>query len=456
MDAIDRHEYPAMLDRLQPGAAAKKLNDRVKRINKVNTEIADWLQERWKAEESYAASLRKLARKPLPETGGDLGVFDAPWRKIVNSVESIADAHYNLSDRISKEIEHALRKFATQNREMQGMTTMQGNLSSMAKEFEDAQHASEKLSKKGGKASAQKVENAAAKLQNAEQQWHAQAPFIFESLQALDERRLNHLRDVLTQLETHEADRVERSRVAVEQTLTALLEIDTAHEIRNWSEATTGGRPVTDGAARQLSSAGEGGTGSALPIPPPTPRSTHSAAASDVSKQEGAGESKLKSRFGTMLQRRRQSIHGGFARAPSPNKGFASLNNRNSNSSSGRPTLSPHTSSNNLRDSLPQDTRLSALPESPSNRDSLQPNGNSNGMGQESLSASDSIRPATSNGISSPGMVDLSEVEPPAGPPPSHFQETQKDSEGFLGPSSHERSHITGSTRGPRAKRTSI
>lgn len=216
-------------------------------------------------------------------------VFDAPWRKIVNSVESIADAHYNLSDRISKEIEHALRKFATQNREMQGMTTMQGNLSSMAKEFEDAQHASEKLSKKGGKASAQKVENAAAKLQNAEQQWHAQAPFIFESLQALDERRLNHLRDVLTQLETHEADRVERSRVAVEQTLTALLEIDTAHEIRNWSEATTGGRPVTDGAARQLSSAGEGGTGSALPIPPPTPRSTHSAAASDVSKQEGAG-----------------------------------------------------------------------------------------------------------------------------------------------------------------------
>ncbi|KAG4026236.1 hypothetical protein MFRU_043g00400 [Monilinia fructicola] len=434
MDAIDRHEYPAMLDRLQPGAAAKKLNDRVKRINKVNTEIADWLQERWKAEESYAASLRKLARKPLPETGGDLGVFDAPWRKIVNSVESIADAHYNLSDRISKEIEHALRKFATQNREMQGMTTMQGNLSSMAKEFEDAQHASEKLSKKGGKASAQKVENAAAKLQNAEQQWHAQAPFIFESLQALDERRLNHLRDVLTQLETHEADRVERSRVAVEQTLTALLEIDTAHEIRNWSEATTGGRPVTDGAARQLSSAGEGGTGSALPIPPPTPRSTHSAAASDVSKQEGAGESKLKSRFGTMLQRRRQSIHGGFARAPSPNKGFASLNNRNSNSSSGRPTLSPHTSSNNLRDSLPQDTRLSALPESPSNRDSLQPNGNSNGMGQESLSASDSIRPATSNGISSPGMVDLSEVEPPAGPPPSHFQETQKDSEGFSVP----------------------
>lgn len=134
-----------------------------------------------------------------------------------------------------------------------------------------------------------------------------------------------------------------------------------------------------------------------------------------------------------MLQRRRQSIHGGFARAPSPNKGFASLN-RNSNSSSGRPTLSPHTSSNNLRDSSSQDNRLSALPESPSNRDTLQPNGNSHGMGQDSLSASDAIRPATSNGVPSPGMMDLSEVEPPSGPPPSHFKEAQKDSEGFSVP----------------------
>lgn len=135
-----------------------------------------------------------------------------------------------------------------------------------------------------------------------------------------------------------------------------------------------------------------------------------------------------------MLQRRRQSIHGGFARAPSPHKGFASLNNRNSNSSSGQPNLSPHDSSNNLRDSLGQDNRLSALPESPSNQDTFQPNGNPNGMGQESLSVSNVIRPATSNGASSPGMLDLSEVEPPPGPPPSHFKEMPKDSEGFSVP----------------------
>ncbi|KAM3085125.1 Suppressor of Profilin deletion [Clarireedia jacksonii] len=173
---------------------------------------------------------------------------------------------------------------------MQGMATIQGNLAAMAKELTDAQVASEKLAKKGGKASAAKVENATMKLQGAEQQWQSQAPFVFETLQAVDERRLNHLRDVLTQYETHEADRVERNRVTVEQTLTALLEVDTAQEIKNWSAASVAGKPITERIARQLSSAGGSTIASANhPLPPPTPRSTHTDAASDISRQESSG-----------------------------------------------------------------------------------------------------------------------------------------------------------------------
>ena len=67
MEALSRQEYPAILvrncripahpldeavelytngsqERLPPSAAAAKLNERVKRIGRVNTEIADWLQ----------------------------------------------------------------------------------------------------------------------------------------------------------------------------------------------------------------------------------------------------------------------------------------------------------------------------------------------------------------------------------------------------------------------------
>jgi hypothetical protein len=40
------------------------------------------------------------------------------------------------------------------------MTTIQGNLASMARDLEDAQDKSDKLSKKGGKASALKVDAA--------------------------------------------------------------------------------------------------------------------------------------------------------------------------------------------------------------------------------------------------------------------------------------------------------
>jgi hypothetical protein len=174
---------------------------------------------------------------------------------------------------------------------MQSMTTIQGNLAAMAKEVEDAQHNSEKLSKKGGKASTQKVEAATSKLQSANQQWDSQAPFVFETLQALDERRLNHLRDVLTQYETHESDQIERNRTTVEQTLTSWLEIDTAQEIRNWAKASVAGKPITERSARQLSNAGSSSVApeTVLP-PPPTPRSTLTDNRSEhSSKHESSG-----------------------------------------------------------------------------------------------------------------------------------------------------------------------
>lgn len=78
----------------------------------------------------------------------------------------------------------------------------------MAKTQEDAQEKADKLNRKGGKANAQKVETANSRLQDANQQWDTQSPFVFETLQALDENRLNHLRDVLTQYETLESDQL--------------------------------------------------------------------------------------------------------------------------------------------------------------------------------------------------------------------------------------------------------
>lgn len=123
------------------------------------------------------------------------------------------------------------------------MQTMSSNLSVIAKELEDAREKSEKLSKKGGKASALKVDAATARLESATSQWESQAPFILETLQALDEQRCNHLRDVLTQFETHEVDQSDRLRAAANDALATIIEADTMKEVENFVSRVTAGKP---------------------------------------------------------------------------------------------------------------------------------------------------------------------------------------------------------------------
>lgn len=126
------------------------------------------------------------------------------------------------------------------------MQTMAVNLSGMAKELEDAKDKVEKLSKKGGKASALKMDSATARMESALSQWESQAPFILETMQALDEQRCNHLRDVLTQYETHEIDQSDRLRSAANDTLATILEADTTKEVENFVTRVTAGRPRTE------------------------------------------------------------------------------------------------------------------------------------------------------------------------------------------------------------------
>lgn len=169
-------------------------------------------------------------------------IFQAPWDKILQSTDGIAASHQLFAQRIEKEVELPLRNFQSR-KEMQNIHTISANLHSMAKELDDAAEKSDKLTRKGGRASAQKVDQAAARLESATQQWESQAPFIFEALQVLDEQRVNHLREVLTQLETHEVDQATRTQVAAEEVLNVLLEVNTALEIQNFVQRTISGKP---------------------------------------------------------------------------------------------------------------------------------------------------------------------------------------------------------------------
>ena len=182
-------------------------------------------------------------------------------------------------------MELPLRGFQSK-REMQNIGTMNTNLQTMARELDDAQEKSEKLNKKGGKANTQKVDQASQKLESATLQWESAAPFIFETLQAVDEQRINHLRDVLTQLQTHEVDQATRTQATAEGVLNTMLEVNTNQEIQTFANRITAGKPKMEKrptpATRQSSIV----AGSSLA--PPTASSTHD---DNVSESSGHKES---------------------------------------------------------------------------------------------------------------------------------------------------------------------
>lgn len=141
------------------------------------------------------------------------------------------------------------------------MPTVQADLTNLAKGLEAAHKKLEKAREKGSKG-ADKVAAASSAVNEATQQWSSRAPFVFEQLQAIDESRLNHLRDVLTQLQTHEVDQIERSRETAENCLNALLNVQTEDEIKTFAARLNGGREPT---TRRAS------TSAAAPAPAPAP-----------------------------------------------------------------------------------------------------------------------------------------------------------------------------------------
>jgi hypothetical protein len=184
-----------------------------------------------------------------------------PWKRIVTATESLAASHETLASKIEQDVERPLREYGSKNRDLSSMPSIHNDLVNLAKSLDAAQKRLQKAKEKRSKG-ADKAIAASSSLAEATQQWESRAPFVFEQLQSVDESRLNHLRDVLTQLQTHEADQVERSRQTAESCLNALLNVQTADEIKTFAAKIGGGRESAP--LRRSSSA-------AAPPPQPPP-----------------------------------------------------------------------------------------------------------------------------------------------------------------------------------------
>ncbi|EEA25613.1 Suppressor of Profilin deletion [Talaromyces marneffei ATCC 18224] len=360
---LSRQEYPALLTSLQPNQAAAVLNDRIRLINKVNTDIADWLQERRRVEELYVQGLRKLARRPQLDGGAALGIFQLPWNRITSATEALAASHEVLASKIEEDVERPLRDYGSRNRDLSSMPSIHSDLVNLAKGLDAAQKKLEKAKEKGAKG-VDKVAAAVTSVTEATQQWESRAPFVFEQLQAVDESRLNHLRDVLTQLQTHEVDQIERSRQTAESCLNALLNVQTEDEIKTFAAKLNGGRdPVP---IRNSSVAAASVTPAPAPAParapsseadlPPPPRiqddaaSQHSNRSGRVARvpppvPEPRHMPRMGGlrRLGTVMNRRKSVVIGSGTSLPSEKKSRPAFGFRRGDSSSNVHTQLPST-----------------------------------------------------------------------------------------------------------------
>ncbi|KAI5285361.1 hypothetical protein KEM55_000690, partial [Ascosphaera atra] len=109
------------------------------------------------------------------------------------------------------------------------------------------------------KNAAPKIESAETQLTELSAAWQSRAPFVFEKLQAVDEHRLNALRDTLTQYQTHEVDQNERTRQAAEGCLNVLLNVETGDEIKTFAVRATGEAGGVEGLAVPVSALAAGG-----------------------------------------------------------------------------------------------------------------------------------------------------------------------------------------------------
>ena len=190
-----------------------------------------------------------------------------PWQRIVSGTENLAASHETLAMKIETDVETPLRSWTTRNRGFKDLSTAQLNLSNVAKELSGAQ----KKAAKGGR----RADTASSTVEDASRQWESQAPYVFEQLQVVDEARVNHLRDVLTQFATHEVDSIEKDKASAESCLGSLLNVETADEITTFAARATTSAPP--GPLRRLSSATGGSRpNSSLRTPPapPPPRGT--------------------------------------------------------------------------------------------------------------------------------------------------------------------------------------
>lgn len=174
-------------------------------------------------------------RAVAPRSADCLSDFSTPWQKLISSTKVLADTHQTFAHNIEADVESPLRRFNTSRKELQAITRSMDSIQKIVKDMDNAHRKADRLRDRGSRANFDKVATATSSMEDAQGQWDSQAPFVFESLQVVDEARLDHLRSCLTEFQTYSSEVSTAVSTAAEESLNALLNWQTSVEIQHFT-----------------------------------------------------------------------------------------------------------------------------------------------------------------------------------------------------------------------------
>ncbi|KAK9472578.1 Muniscin C-terminal mu homology domain-containing protein [Dipodascopsis tothii] len=287
-----------ILSSLPPTEAVALLRQRLRAARAANDEVVDWLNERSRIEEAYAAGLRRLATRPAIANAHALGSFGATWTGFVQSAGQAADASSMFVQRLARDVIKPTGE-GTATRDWQEMRAIEEHLATVARGIDEAEERVDKVKKKGARVGATRVAGAHQDVNNAIAEWDNQAPLVFDKFQGIDEGRLLLLKNVLTRYQTCEVDKAQTVVSVCEGNLNSLLSFEPADEVQLFAT-----QIATNGAPAELR---EPARPRAAPAPAPVPapaRRRGSVQPDDKSTHSKEHTpSKFKTRVGTMFRK---------------------------------------------------------------------------------------------------------------------------------------------------------
>jgi len=219
------------------------VQQRLRKTQKLNDELAEYFKERAIIEDHYAKSLVKLSKKLFITEKSTLGTMMPLWNKLSDEITEIATIHAVLAQRIAEEVEKPLRGSLSNDNNLSSVKNMDLSMSKYAKEYDELQlklQKHQKIAEKAG--SGKKLEDANAKLRgyqqvvdDLKQRWAHDGTGYLEQCQAIDEKRFNVTKELIQQFERAQADQLAKRIEYADNVIVTAISLETENEINEFT-----------------------------------------------------------------------------------------------------------------------------------------------------------------------------------------------------------------------------